>query len=184
MTVGTVVRFAGSGEQFGELARTLAAQRLAAVDDPNGDAAPVLVAHRIVDGRAVVVPLAGRWFDGLAAKKALGRRVLTPLAAGGADYVALVTMTWEVTSDTPAGREVERLRAAGRPIPRFDELGLDGVEEAMTAWVATRDHGSVLWRALVSRSVIARPTAGSWEMAQTVESHWLDALQLGWESHV
>lgn len=175
-------RFAGSAEQFGEFVRTLAASHLAAVEDPSGDPASLLVIHRTAARQALVLQLPDYWFSDAASKKALGQLVLTPLAASGADYVALVMMTWVCGSDTPAGRELERLRAAGEPTPRFDELGLDGVQENVIAWVATRDD-SFAWVAQVKRSVIARPAVGSWELAVNAETRWLEALHAGWGIH-
>lgn len=146
---------------------------------PSEDPQPQLIAWHPQAG-TLVTRLPAYWVTTAAGRRAFPH-VLVRTVLGGAERIGVTSSTWRVMSDTPAGREVLRRRAAGRPIGSFDELGLDGVVEEVIAFVADCDS-SHLWRATITRTVVAPPQISTWRFdSHGIGGSWMEALRPAWE---
>lgn len=172
-------KFRGSYEQFSERVRRVADNATLAVKTPHDDPDPFLVAWHPGDSTLAVARLPDEWFSSHSARHALGSAVLAPTARDGVTRMGVVSAAWQVDSDSPAGRELQRLRDAGLPAPWYDELGLDGVREEMFAVVMDPEHADV-WSAPISRTVVAPPQLGEWKLHTNVRSRWYDAVREVW----
>lgn len=171
-----LIDFTGSFEQFAELAKRIAT----AAFTPDDDTPPTLVSEVPGGGAVTVLELPDGWFSSGAAKVALGRHALTPMAYAGSRRIALVSEAWLADGDTPAGREIARLHEEGEPIPAFCDLGLDGIRELLIAWVAAPGESGT-WQAEIVRTT-TQAKVGTWVFVPGGESHWFDALQAGWQA--